>query len=230
MYKQDIQLASNGWNKVIINKYPDYCAFCQAYIQMVSCEHFVLVEEGVLHLSASCPKCKKLFICEYREVQNSNQHAMPAVLSFQLVGLTQPEIKTKEYDDILNNNFPKVVQILKQAEKAEKTSLTELAGMGYRKALEFLIKDFVLREVEKDSAEAVKIKEMRLSNVIDHHIQHEKIKAFSKRAVWLGNDEVHYDRRWAEKDIKDLKNLVDLTISHITTEIMGEQYIFDMPD
>jgi len=48
-----------------------------------------------------------------------------------------------------------------------------------------------------------------LSACIQQYIDNEKIKLVSKRAVWIGNDETHYVRKWIEKDIEDLKRLID---------------------
>ncbi len=55
-----------------------------------------------------------------------------------------------------------------------------------------------------------------------------EIKGMAERAIWLGNDETHYVRRWADKDIKDLKNLIDLTVYFISMKIKAKKYKKEM--
>ena len=50
----------------------------------------------------------------------------------------------------------------------------------------------------------------------------------AKRAVWLGNDETHYVRVWADKDVNNLKHLIDLTIRWIENEIETERVLQEM--
>jgi len=49
------------------------------------------------------------------------------------------------------------------------------------------------------------------------------------RAVWLGNDETHYLRKWEQKDLTDLKNLIGLTVHWIEMEELTETVMKDMP-
>ena len=46
---------------------------------------------------------------------------------------------------------------------------------------------------------------------------------------WLGNDEVHYTRKWEDKDIHDLKSLIMMTVSHIDLTIESDRYLKEMP-
>ena len=41
--------------------------------------------------------------------------------------------------------------------------------------------------------------------VISRYIDDSNIKNVAKRAVWLGNDETHYIRKWEDKDLSFLK-------------------------
>ena len=38
----------------------------------------------------------------------------------------------------------------------------------------------------------------------------------------LGDDETHYERRWIDKDLNDLKNLIRLTVNWIANEEIGQ--------
>lgn len=73
-----------------------------------------------------------------------------------------------------------------------------------------------------------KIKTMFLSNCITEFVDDERIKQCAKRAVWLGNDETHYLRKWQDKDINDLKILIKLTINWIENILLTNKYSEDM--
>jgi hypothetical protein len=102
----------------------------------------------------------------------------------------------------------------------------QICGCGYRKALEFLIKDYAkLRNAGKDTA----IESAPLGPCIDTYVSDVRIRDIAKRATWLGNDETHYKRRWADKDLNDLKNLIRLVTYWIESEHLTEETLRDMP-
>ena len=55
-------------------------------------------------------------------------------------------------------------------------------------------------------------------------------KKQSARAAWLGNDEVHYVRKWQDKDIEDLKRLIRLTEAWVLHSLLTDDYLADMPE
>ena len=107
-------------------------------------------------------------------------------------------------------------------------SLMEICGVGYRKALEFLIKDYIIQGKSEDIVD--KIKKIRLAKCIDDYVEDEKLKAVAKRAVWLGNDETHYVRKWENKDVQDLKGVIRLTILWIEKEKETEWLLAEMTE
>ena len=124
----------------------------------------------------------------------------------------------------LSNDF---CNIFAEAHKAEQHKLSLVAGPGYRKALEFLIKDYViaLKPDDKD-----KIEKMMLGNCLATYVEDDKIKQTAKRAAWLGNDETHCVRKWEDKDVNDLKKLISLTRHWIEMEQLTKDFLQDMPE
>ena len=57
--------------------------------------------------------------------------------------------------------------------------------MGYRKALEFLVKDYAIFLNQEDED---KIKNASLSSCINNYIDNIKIRHLSLASTWLGND------------------------------------------
>ena len=106
-------------------------------------------------------------------------------------------------------------------------SLTKIAGTGFRRALEFLVKDYASREQPDDVKETICRKPM--VQCIKDHIQEEGIKTVAERAAWLGNDETHYLRKWEDKDINDLIDLIDSVSGWIVIHLKTEELKKSMP-
>ena len=117
-------------------------------------------------------------------------------------------------------------KIFNQASAAEELGLKEIGGMGYRKALEFLIKDFLIAEKPGSRDD---IERSLLGTCIGRHVEDERLKLCASRAVWLGNDETHYCRKWEDKDIGDLKTLIKLSANWMESVLLTKKYAADMP-
>jgi hypothetical protein len=122
---------------------------------------------------------------------------------------------------------PDFVQIIEQAETAQQLGLEQISGVGYRKALEFLVKDYAIKSSPTSAEE---IKAMPLAKCITQFVKSERVQEVAKRAVWLGNDETHYVRKWEGKDLKDLKALIHLTVSWIDMEFTTADVLREMPE
>jgi hypothetical protein len=117
-------------------------------------------------------------------------------------------------------------EIYEEAHKAEEFGLTQICGVGYRKALEFLIKDYL---ISLHSADQTTIEAMMLGPCIENYVTDPRIKEVAKRATWLGNDETHYQRRWIGKDLGDLKTLINLALHWIEAEHLTAEALKSMP-
>lgn len=135
--------------------------------------------------------------------------------------------KSKVFSEIITSVSNQFTSIYNQAYHAEQMGLDQICGVGYRKAIEFLIKDYLLLKVSDDKQKE-NIKNKFLGNCIQDDVQDKNIKEVAKRAVWLGNDETHYVRVWADKDVSNLKHLIDLTIRWIENEIETERVLQEM--
>lgn len=115
----------------------------------------------------------------------------------------------------------------RQALIAEGQGLDMLVGMGLRRALEFLIKDYLISQ-SPDRAD--EIEQKRLYQLITQDVADPNIKECAMRATWLGNDETHSVREWGDRDVEDLKRLLKLTLYWISMELLTAQYMAEMPD
>lgn len=111
---------------------------------------------------------------------------------------------------------PSFVKIFNQSSIAEKRGLNEISGMGYRKALEFLVKDYA---IFSNPNNLEKINPMSLSECINTYVDHPHIKALAKASAWIGNDETHYVRKHDDYGIEHLKAFIDAIVSIISAEL-----------
>ena len=131
------------------------------------------------------------------------------------------------FDKIIEEVSPSFCEIYNQAYAAEQMDLDQVCGVGYRKALEFLIKDYLI-SLNPDKED--KIKNKLLGNCIKDDVTDTNIKIVSERAAWLGNDETHYVRKWDGKDVSHLKGLINLCLHWIEAEIKTKKILSEMPE
>ncbi len=136
------------------------------------------------------------------------------------------ELQDAEFSEEISDLSPDFCAITSQSSNAEKLGLSLIAGGGYRKALEFLIKDYA---IQLRPGDAEQIKKTDLGACIQTYITNEMVKETAKRAVWLGNDEVHYLRKWEDHDLQDLKELMKLVLNTIQGELIYSKMKLTMP-
>ena len=162
------------------------------------------------------PECKRAFIANYGKAP---PHAL------QDCKPSEPDLAS--LPESVDTISPSFVAIFREAEQARQLGLAQVAGPGFRKAFEFLVKDFAKN---KSPDEAETIEKMFSGQVVERFLTDPRIGKLAKRALWLGNDESHYLRRWSDKDIDDLIVLIRLSAGWIEMECLSESYVKDMPD
>jgi hypothetical protein len=210
-------------HSIRISNIPDTCPICHHAIHPVGPFHSYINNHGetnYVQLVLRCTRrdCQHLFIANYTRVG--------ATPSYKFVNSTPKKILPKSFSETLLKLSPQFIKIYNEAHSAESYELTEICGVGYRKALEFLIKDYLI-QCYPDKRQEIKSK--FLGVCINDYITNENIKMAAKRAAWLGNDETHYERIWVGKDLQDLKRLIDLTVRWIEMEQMTKEAVQDMP-
>jgi hypothetical protein len=137
----------------------------------------------------------------------------------------KPELPT--FSEAISSLSPGFVEIFGQAEEARHFGLSQIAGPGYRKAFEFLIKDYAKSKAPNRSAE---IEAMFAGKIVKEFVQDPRIEAVAKRALWLGNDETHYLKKWEAHDVNDLITLIKLGSNWIEIESLSAAYQSEMPE
>ncbi|MFM0856668.1 hypothetical protein [Streptococcus suis] len=141
--------------------------------------------------------CLKYFVVEY--IHSEPSRGIAVDYSYR------PPIKVRLPENV-EKVSPTFVEIYSQATVAESEKLDQIAGVGYRKAAEFLIKDYV---ISKNPDDEETIKKNMLGKVISDYLSDfPKLQALAKSVAWIGNDETHYVRRHNNKDLQDLKRFI----------------------
>lgn len=211
---------------VSVDQHPDECPRC--HHAMTPTFHFAFYDENrwqkkdCLQIIYRCPRlqCNQLFIANHESMDSSCRY-------FNLSYLAPLNKNNKVFSNTIKTISPNFCSIYNQSFAAEQDGLMEICGVGYRKSIEFLIKDYLIK---LNHGRKEEIEKKRLGDCLEQDIKNDSIKNIAKRATWLGNDETHYFRTWVGKDVQDLKRLIDLTVHWLEMEKLTEDIVTDMPD
>ena len=202
----------------IIDIYPNDCPFCHTKIIPTLVSGIKTEKDLQLLFRCSNRKCDNGFLGYYEQQFQSG--------TYLLINTMIGEINKTNFDKIIYDISPKFITIYNESSHAEQLKLFEICGVGYRKSIEFLIKDYLILNSPGDQD---KILKNTLGECIKQEIGNINIKKVAERATWLGNDETHYQRKWEGKSLSDLKELILLTIDWIIMEERTKRILNDMP-
>jgi len=213
-------------HKVHLDEVPRECPICHHSIsprRAAAVHTSEAPRAGRAHVLYQCSnaRCASGFIAvhEYAAHEKTNDY-------YGLKRVWPRTAKPLDVPESVTSVSPDFVRIQEQALEAEAHELDQVVGIALRKALEFLIKDFV---IHCKPADADKVRKTLLGQVIKDFVDDPNIKACAARAAWLGNDEAHYVRRWEDKDVSDLKKLIRLSVNWVDSVLLTEEYTRDMP-
>lgn len=194
---------------------PNKCPHCGTAInELPISSHFISNPDIPSMLTVGsiffCPHCERFFFADiiapdaFRVVDGEIYSIYPAS-SFSTI-----------FSENINSLSPKFVEIYHQAEVAESNNLHEICGIGYRKSLEFLVKDFIINQ-KPDCEDDVK--NNKLGYCISHYVDNPRIKSLSTASAWIGNDETHYVRKHEDYGVTELKLFINAMVSYIDSEL-----------
>jgi hypothetical protein len=201
--------------KIEIDKEPEICPLCINY-NIPNELSGRMVKDDYAQIAFQCTNraCNNVFIASYTRTKQFENY-------FHLSNLQPTKFMGTVFSEEITSVSLNFTEIYNQSEAAEHHNLELISGVGYRKSLEFLIKDYLIKI---DPSKSELIKSTLIGQCIDKWIDDPKIKKCAKLATWLGNDETHYERKWKFKDINDLKSLIRLTLMWIESNILTQKY------
>lgn len=209
-----------------VNKAPDTCPACGKGISPIYCYSYGVDTwrryEGFLQVVYRCPRdeCGRLFIAKFINPGLPESDSLHLNKTYIL-----EVVEFEEFPESITDLSEKFEAIYNQSKVAEENGLALIAGPGYRKALEFLVKDYLVKSIPEIEE---RIKKQTLGDAIKL-IENSRIEACASRAAWIGNDETHYVRKWEDKDLKDLKNLIKMVVDWIDLVERSNEYETAMP-
>ena len=193
---------------------PNYCPWCKSKISpsILSSTPFDTSNKAFpVSLTLQCPSCNKHFLQTYKvnftpggsiaELKMDNDKPMPETLF--------------EYPSEIDEISQEFKNIITQSSNAEALKFDHLAGIGYRKAIEFLVKDYLIKCKNEDKS---KVSTQQLGQCISD-IDDARINNLARAASWIGNDETHYVRKHVDKDVQDLKKFLHALTALVSLEI-----------
>lgn len=192
------------------------CPCCGIATSPTFLEGFLIPHADIPHMlyaytALYCPSCHSIYTARY--ISNMG------IAALQLESVFPKTAKNILFSDNINKLSPVFVSLYNQAAIAEANDeITGLAGMGYRKALEYLIKDYLINLKHQDKDTIIKMDLGNCVNKLDG-----AIKDIAKASIWIGNDETHYFRKNSEYDIEDLKTFINTLIHFIEIDFSTEK-------
>lgn len=221
-YEIDLALHTKDFK---VNKIQDFCPLCHSSIKPVY--RYAWMDKRGLQAVFECPKenCQKLFIAYYR-ISTADERSTLATEYYY--SSSEPiRIKEKAFSETITSISAQFCEVYNEAQIAEQRRLRSICGAGYRRALEFLIKDYLIHEKKDEKQE---IENKSLLDCIEQHVDDSRIKECAKMAAWLSDGESHYYRKWGDKDLNDLKVIIDLTINWIESESLAKIIMEEIPE
>lgn len=214
-------------NKEILVNVPEQCPLCESIMSPIVFPNAVISDTPIektwpgnflvfqVAFITRCTKCKRLYTNVFEIYKDNYNNLNISKNVYHQTKMPNIDINFSENIQALS---PMFIKTYTQAIQAEKLNLNELSGMGFRKALEFLTKDFAIK-LTPDNTE--KIEKMPLSQVINNELSNslEDISILLKNATWLGNDETHYIKKFPDKDISDMKRYISAAIKLIDSKL-----------
>lgn len=210
--KRSINVQNNSYSVDV----PYACPTCHRHSEVTLITADAVDEGRAVQAIFRCgyQRCRAFFICFYGPKTSSDLLAVRP--------LKPPESNLSETVSKLSPTF---ASIFAEANEAKHLGLEQIAGPGFRKAFEFLIKDYAKSLAPEKAGEIEKIFS---GTVVKTFIPDTRIQGVAERCLWLGNDETHYLRKWSGRDIGDLVNLIKLTMHWIEIEQLSKSYVEEM--
>ena len=176
-------------HNLIADRLPDTCPLCHKGIESSAKLGFVhdndypTIRNVYAQVVFQCPRrdCQRFFIGSY---VCSRQSLADRSEKFVLQRLAPRSFEERCFPDPVKNVSPDFCQIFNEAAQAETLGLLNVAVPGYRKAIEFLIKDLL---IEEDPAKADEIQKTPLQSLIQTKIDDRNMRVCAERATWLGD-------------------------------------------
>ena len=159
-------------------------------------------------ISLKCTHCSRSYVALYEKMKEGQNEKLCFIEVL-------PRPTGTELPACLSIISPRFSEVHKEAEGAETFGFTDLASIGYRKALEILVKDYAINFLHKDRIE---VEKKSLATAIGTYLQQSKLVKTADVVRILGNDRTHYREKYPQHDFTILKHYYNIFISQIVVQ------------
>ena len=160
-----------------------------------------------------CPSCDECFISRHLFDEECGD-------GYLFSSSAPVMVSDFSFSERISKLSPDFVKIYNDSALAESLNLHTICGMGYRKAMEFLIKDY---SSFKHPESQDQISRLPVGQCIKQYICDERLNALAKASSWLGNDQAHYEKRYKSFDTLDLKAFINAFVAFIDADLAYEE-------
>ena len=185
---------------------PSICPHCSLGTDALLKEkHVTILRSKNLLLSGvcECTACKKAFFFVSESKDGKDAEFIFQYPSFDFVPYT---------NQLLSQISDHFIDMYNQALRAEHNQNYELAAIGYRSALEILIKDYAIKELGKSTEE---VSSKKLVKAIEEYLAAPDLVKTADVVRILGNDYTHYGRKHPEHDFQLLKEYMVIFLKQV---------------
>lgn len=202
---------------------PDKCPVCQCGIDMSVSNylnwHDIHDDSKSFNIISihSCPHCHNGFVVMHHMKEQENGYIEKSQSVYPTTA------SNLQIDEDIRQISPEFYEIYNQCLIAKNDGLNQIYGMGFRKALERLVKDYSIH-IHPDDEEWIKSdREATLHKCIEKYFKNSDAKTALMACKWLGNNETHYENCNDEQDLQLFEDLIEDTLYYIHREIRNEK-------
>ena len=201
-----------------------HCPNCDTLQRPVFKNH--VFANGKLYLLCYCEECKNVFIAAYNCHRDLNINYAEVYIVDSFCKAYQSFYKNSNFSNYINGLSPMFVKVYDQALTADSFGLDEIAGMGFRKALEFLVKDYAISLFPNEREH---IEKMHLSDTIDK-INYQPITDIAKPCIKVLNDETHYFRKFEKVEVANINKLILAIVGILSAKFIASEIVIPTSD
>jgi len=195
------------------------CPRCNSAIEPIYLHGYVNdLDKALLSIFLQCNACRNSFISTYK-CQGKVKFDYTDHIGSSLLKSEPISIAEQSFSNEIRKVSSDFVKVYNQAYSADQNGLDEICGIGYRKAIEYLVKDYSIHISPKDKD---KIKSQTLSTCINTYFDNKKLKSLALAATWLGNDQTHYEQRITDVGIKEMKAFIMALVNFIDSDLQAD--------
>ena len=188
---------------------PSTCPYCGINNDpIVTNTHSDAIDKTVtkaIFMVFECTSCEKRFFATY----TLKDHVSEFCYTF-------PMPATEFQSDEISKLSPRFVETYNQCLRAENINDLNISAIGMRSALEILVKDYAINELNEPKENVVS---KSLCQAISDYLKEDDLIKPADVVRILGNDHTHYERKYPEHDYKLLKSYMDIFINLIETKL-----------